>query len=138
MAYDVAVNASYVGQITVTGGRVVVQEWPGIHGRTFDVVLPQLVASSWPDLGSVAVPRTFTLPLLLTADSAAAFYSLFDAVAAVVETAGTVTLTRARELLTGAETKTARAVYLGGLDPTMASHAAGRCTPKWQLLEEWH
>lgn len=144
MAFDVKVSGASIAGITVTGGRVVLQEWPGILARTYDTVLPELVASSWPDLGSVAVPRPFTVGVLLEARGAtpaaavAAWHSLFDAVAAVVETTGTVTLTRTRDLTAGPQTRTARAVYLGGLEPTMHNAAAARCAPRWQLLEDWH
>lgn len=138
MATDLAVSGTSLRGITVTGGRVVLQEWPGILAKQIEAALPDLYAASWPDIGSVAMPRQFSVGLVLVGDSVAAFGSLFDAVAAVVETTGTVTLTRSRDLLAGAQTRTARAVYLGGLEPTMRSHAVGVCVPKWQLLEEWH
>ena len=137
MGYLVKVSGTDIGAITVTGGRVTLQEWPGILAKTYEVALPQLAATSWPDLTSVAVPRQFSVGLLLRASSAAAFYSLWEAVAAVVQTTGTVTLTREYTDLSGADTKTCKAVYLGGLEPTMKSHAAGVCVPKWQLLAEW-
>ncbi len=143
MAYDVKVGATSISGITVTGGRVVLQEWPGILAKTYDVALPKLVATSWPGLNSVAVPRPFTVGLLLEARGAtdaaavAAWHTLFDAVAAVVETAGTVTLTRTRDLTGGVQTRTASAVYLGGMEPTMLNAAAAKCAPRWQLLGEW-
>jgi hypothetical protein len=137
MPFQVKRDGTDLGGITVTGGRVVLQEWPGILAKTYQVDLPRLAAATWPDLQGVEVPRQFACGLALTATSAAAFNSLFDAVAAVVQTTGTVTLTRVRDLLSGTETKTAKAVYLGGLEPTMKSHAIGVCVPKWQLLAEW-
>ena len=138
MTFDVAVNGTRIGAITVTGGRVVLKEWPGILGATFEVALPELVAASWPSTGSVRTPRPFSVGLLLHASTVPGFHSLFDAVAAVVQTTGTVTLTRYRELLTGQQVVTARGVYLGGMDPSPESASAGRAMPKWQLLEEWH
>jgi hypothetical protein len=137
MAFQVKVSGTDIAGITVTGGRVVLQEWPGILAKQVEVALPQLVAPTWPDLVGAVVPRQFQCGLALIADDAAAFNSLFDAVAAVVETAATVTLTRVRETNAGADTKTAKAVYLGGLEPTMASDAVGKCVPRWQLLAEW-
>lgn len=137
MGYQVKVSGTDIGGITVTGGRVVLQEWPGILARTYDVALPDLVATSWPDLNSVAVPRQFAAGLVLIGSSTAAFYSLHAAVAAVVETTGTVTLTRVLDTLSGTSTKTAKAVYLGGLEPTMQSNSVGKCVPRWQLLAEW-
>lgn len=137
MAFQVRVSGTDIAAITVTGGRVVLQEWPGILAKTYEVALPKLFAATWPDLGSVTVPREFSVGLLLLGSDAAAFNSLFDAVAAVVQTTGTVTLTRARDLVGSTETRTVRAVYLGGMEPTMQSHAAGKCVPKWQLLGEW-
>jgi hypothetical protein len=137
MAFQVKVSSTDIGGITVTGGRVVLQEWPGIYAAQIEVALPRLVANTWPDLGSTKVPRPFSAGLLLTASSAAAFNSLYDAVAAVVQTTGTVTLTRVRDLTSGTETTTCKAVYLGGLEPTMKSDAAGVCVPRWQLLADW-
>ena len=137
MAFQVKVSGTDVAGITVTGGRVVLQEWPGALAKEYEVALPRLVAATWPDLTSVAVPRQFSVGLVLVGTSAAAFNSLFDAVAAVVQTTGTITLTRVRTLNSGTETKTAKAVYLGGMEPTMQSHAIGRCVPRWQLLAEW-
>lgn len=138
MAFQLKSAGTDIGAITVTGGRVILQEWPGIYAAQIEVALPNLVANTWPDLNSVKVPRPFSAGLLLTGDSAAAFNSLFDAVAAVVQTTGTVTLTRVRDLVSGGtETKTCKAVYLGGLEPTMKSHAAGVCVPRWQLLADW-
>jgi hypothetical protein len=133
----IKVGATDVGAITVTGGRVVVQEWPGIMAKQIEVALPKLAAPSWPDLVGTTVPRPFSVGLVLIGTSAPAFYSLFEAVAAVVETTTTVTLTRTYTNLSGAVTKTAKAVYMGGLDPTMESDAVGRCVPRWQLLAEW-
>ena len=137
MAFQVKVAGTDVAGITVTGGRVVLQEWPGILAKKIEVALPDLAATSWPTLTSLSVPREFAVGLLLVGSSAAAFHTLWDAVAAVVQTTGTVTLTRVRDLNSGAETKTASAVYLGGLEPTMETDAAGRCVPRWQLLGEW-
>ena len=137
MAFQVKVSGTDIAGITVTGGRVVLQEWPGILAKQFEVALPQLVAPTWPDLVGAVVPRQFQCGLALIADDAASFNSLFDAVAAVVQTTATVTLTRVRETNAGADTKTAKAVYLGGMEPTMASDAVGKCVPRWQLLAEW-
>lgn len=143
MAFDIRVSGTSISGITVTGGRVVLQEWPGILAKTYEVALPRLVASSWPGLNSVSVPRSFSVGLLLeargsTPDAAvAAWHSLFDAVAAAVETTGTVILTRTRDLTAGTQTRTASAVYLGGMEPTMLNAAAGKCVPRWQLLGEW-
>jgi hypothetical protein len=137
MAFQLKVASTDIAGITVTGGRVILQEWPGIYAAQIEVALPRLVANTWPDLGSVKVPRQFSAGLLLTATSAAAFNSLYDAVAAVVQTTGTVTLTRVRDLTSGTETKTCKAVYLGGLEPTMKSDAAGVSVPRWQLLADW-
>jgi hypothetical protein len=134
---DLKVSTTSVPGITVTGGRVIVQEWPGIHGKTMDVALPRLVAPSWPDLIGVAVPRSFSVGLLLIGTSAPAFYSLLESVRSTVETTATVTLTRVYTNLSGDVTKTAKAIYLGGMDPTMESDAVGRCVPRWQLLAEW-
>lgn len=137
MAFQIKVAGTDVAGITVTGGRVVLQEWPGILAKQIEVALPRLVAPSWPDLVGATVPRQFSAGLVLVGTSAAAFYSLFDAVAAVVETTATVTLTRVRETNAGTDTKTAKAVYLGGLEPTMKSDSIGVCVPRWQLLAEW-
>jgi hypothetical protein len=137
MAYQLKVSGTDVAAITVTGGRVILQEWPGILAKQVEVALPKLSASTWPDLAGIVTPRPFNLGLLLVGDSAAAFNSLFDAVAAVVQTTATVTLTRVRDLTGSTETKTAKAIYLGGMEPTMASHSIGRCVPRWQLLAEW-
>jgi len=137
MPAQVKVAGTDIGGITVTGGRVVVQEWPGILAKQIEVALPNLAAATWPDLTSLTVPRQFSCGLVLIGTSAAAFNSLWDAVAAVVQTTGTVTLTRVRSTNSGTETKTAKAVYLGGLEPTMQSHAIGKCVPRWQLLAEW-
>lgn len=137
MAFQIKVAGTDVGGITVTGGHVVLQEWPGILAKQVEVALPDLVASSWPDLVGATRPRQFRCGLALVGTTPAAFNSLFDAVAAVVETTDTVTLTRVRETNAGADTKTAKAVYLGGLEPTMASHSVGKCAPRWQLLAEW-
>jgi hypothetical protein len=137
MAFQLKVASTDIGAITVTGGRVILQEWPGIYAAAVEVALPQLAASTWPDLNSVKVPRQFSAGLLLTASSAAAFNSLWDAVAAQVQTTGTVTLTRVRDVIGSTETKTCKAVYLGGLEPTMKSDAAGVCVPRWQLLADW-
>lgn len=137
MSFQLKVSGTDIAGITVTGGRVTLQEWPGILAKQIEVALPDLVAASWPDLVGAVVPRPFQCGLALIADDAAAFNSLFDAVAAVVETTGTVTLTRVRDLTAGTETKTAKAMYLGGMEPTMQSHAVGKCVPRWQLLEEF-
>lgn len=137
MSFQLKVSGTDLAGITVTGGRVTLQEWPGILAKQIEVALPDLVAPSWPDLVGAVVPRPFQCGLALIADDAAAFNSLFDAVAAVVETTGTVTLTRVRDLVGGTETKTARAMYLGGMEPTMQSHAVAKCVPRWQLLAEW-
>lgn len=137
MAFQLKVSGTDIAGITVTGGRVVLQEWPGILAKQVEVALPNLVAPTWPDLVGAVVPRQFQVGLALVADDAAAFNTLFDAVAAVVETTATVTLTRVRDLTAGTQTKTAKAVYLGGLEPTMASHSVGKCVPRWQLLAEW-
>jgi hypothetical protein len=137
MAFQVKVGSTDIGGITVTGGRVVLQEWPGAYAAEIEVALPRLVANTWPDLGSVKVPRQFSAGLLLTATNAAAFNTLWDSVASTVQTTGTVTLTRVRDLTAGTETKTCKAVYLGGLEPTMKSDAAGVCVPRWQLLADW-
>lgn len=137
MAFQVKVASTDIAAITVTGGRVVLQEWPGILAKTYEVALPSLVAATWPDLTSVAVPRQFSVGLVLIGTSAAAFHTLWDSVASTVQTTGTVTLTRVRDLNTGTETKTAKAVYLGGMEPTMQSDSIGRCVPRWQLLAEW-
>ena len=137
MTIDLKVSGTSVPGITVTGGRVVLQEWPGIHGKTFEVALPQLVAASWPALTGVAVPRQFSVGLVLIGTSAAAFYSLLESVRNTVETTATITLTRVYTSSSGDQTKTASAVYLGGMDPTMESDAIGRCVPRWQLLGEW-
>lgn len=133
----IKVGSTDVGAITVTGGRVVVQEWPGIMGKQIEVALPNLVAPSWPDLVGTTMPRPFSVGLLLIGTSAPAFYSLWEAVVAVVETTTTVTLTRIYTNSSGTVTKTAKAVYLGGMDPTMESAMVGRCVPRWQLLAEW-
>lgn len=137
MAFQLKVSGTDIAGITVTGGRVVLQEWPGILAKRYEVALPDLVAATWPDVQGVAMPRQFSAGLMLIGDDAASFHSLFDAVAAVVETTATVTLSRVRSLNSGTDTKTAKAVYLGGLEPTMKSHAIGVCVPKWQLLAEW-
>lgn len=137
MAFQFKVAGTDVGGITVTGGRVVLQEWPGILAKTYEAALPQLVATTWPGFNSIAVPRQVGVGILLEATTPAAFNSLWNAVAAVVQTTGTVTLTRVRDLIGSTETKTASAVYLGGMEPTMESGAAGRCMPRWQLLAEW-
>lgn len=137
MTIDLKVSGTSVPGITVTGGRVLLQEWPGIHAKTFEVALPRLVAPSWPDLAGVAVPRPFSVGLLLIGTTSPAFYSLLEAVRAVVETTATVTLTRIYTNNSGDVTKTAKAIYLGGMDPTMESDAVGRCVPRWQLLAEW-
>lgn len=137
MGYQVKVAGTDVAGITVTGGHVVLQEWPGILAKTYEVALPRLVAPSWPDLVGAVVPRQFQAGLVLVADDTAAFHTLYDAVAAVVETTATVTLTRVRDLTAGTETKTAKAVYLGGMEPTMRSASVGVCVPRWQLLAEW-
>lgn len=137
MAYQIKVAGTDIAGITVTGGRVVLQEWPGILAKQIEVALPRLASPTWPDLAGIVVPRQFQAGLVLVGDDPAAFYTLFDAVAAVVETTATVTLTRVRDLNAGTETKTAKAVYLGGLEPTMKSDSVGVCVPRWQLLAEW-
>ena len=137
MAYQLKVSGTDLGAITVTGGRVILQEWPGILAKQLEVALPKLVAGTWPDLTGVVVPRQFSVGLTLAGSDTAAFNSLFDAVAAVAQTTATVTLTRVRDLVGSTETKTAKAVYLGGMEPTMASHSIGKCVPRWQLLAEW-
>jgi hypothetical protein len=137
MAYQLKVAGVDVAGVTVTGGRVILQEWPGILAKQIEVALPKLSAGTWPDLAGIVTPRPFSVGLLLDGNDTPSFNSLFDAVAAVVETTGTVTLTRVRDLTGATETKTAKAVYLGGMEPTMASHAIGRCVPRWQLLAEW-
>lgn len=133
----VKVSGTSISGITVTGGRVVLQEWPGIHGKTMEVALPKLAATSWPDLIGVSFPRQFSVGLVLIGTSAPAFYSLLEAVRAVVETSTTITLTREYIDLTGTDSKTCKAIYLGGCDPTMESDAVGRCMPRWQLLADW-
>lgn len=135
--YQVKVSGTDVGAITVTGGRVILQEWPGILAKQIEVALPRLVAPTWPDLVGVVTPRQFSTGLLLVGSNVPAFNSLFDAVAAVVQTTATVTLTRVRDLTGSTETKTAKAVYLGGMEPTMRSACVGACVPRWQLLAEW-
>ena len=137
MAFQVKVGATDIGAITVTGGYVVLQEWPGILAKQYEVALPKLVAPTWPTLVGATVPRQFQVGLALVADDAAAFDTLWDAVAAVVQSTATVTLTRVRDLNSGTETKTASGIYLGGMEPTMASHAVGKCVPRWQMLGEW-
>jgi hypothetical protein len=137
MAYQLKVSGTDIAGITVAGGRVVLQEWPGIMAKQIEVSLPKLSASTWPDLVGIVTPRPFSVGLVLVGDTAPAFNSLYDAVAAVVQTTATVTLTRVRDLVGSTETKTAKAIYLGGLEPTMQSHAAAKCVPRWQLLAEW-
>ena len=137
MANQLKVSGTDIAAITVAGGSVVLQEWQGILARQVEIALPSLSASTWPDLAGIVTPRPFSVGLLLVGSDTAAFHSLFDAVAVVVETTATVTLTRVRDLTGSTETKTAKAVYLGGMEPTMASHAIGRCMPRWQLLAEW-
>ena len=137
MAYDVQVSGVAIGAITVTNGRVVVQEWPGILAKQIEVALPKLSANTWPDLVGITVPRQFSVGLVLAGIDYASFSALFDAVAAVVQTTATVTLTRTRDMPAGFEALTAKAVYLGGLEPTMQSHAIGKSVPRWQLLAEW-
>lgn len=137
MTIDFKVGTYSVPNLGVTGGTVILQEWPGIHGKTMEVALPKLAAAAWPDLIGVSVPRQFSVGLVLVGTSAPAFYSLLEAVRAVVETTTTVTLTRTYTSSSGDQTKTCKAVYLGGMDPTMESDAVGRCMPRWQLLAEW-
>ena len=133
-----AVGATWLDQITVAGGRVVEQEWSGMWGTQIEAPLPQLVAAHWPDFTGTKVPRPISVGLLLTGDTPAAFNSLMLAVQAVVETTGTVLLTRKIETLDGFLHQTAYGVYLGGMDPTMRSHAAGVVVPRWQMLDaEW-
>jgi hypothetical protein len=134
---QVKVTGTDIGGITVTGGRCVLQEWSGIHAARIEVALPRLVAATWPDLGSSKVPREFWAGYKLIGTSPNALESLWDAVAAVVQTTGTVTLTRVRTRLAGTETLTAKAVYLGGLDMTYESHSIAKIAPRWQLLAEW-
>jgi len=131
------VDGTDLAGITVTGGHVVLQQWPGILAAKVEVPLPSLVAATWPDLVGVKVPRPFRAGLVLVADDPAAFETLWDAVAAVVETTATVTLTRVRDLTAGAQTTTAKAVYTGGMEPTMRSASIGVCAPRWQMLAEW-
>lgn len=134
----VKVGATDLAAITVTGGRVVVQKWTGMHGPAIALDVPDLVAESWPSLNSTKVPRRVWAGLLLDADSEAALESLIDAVAAVVVTTGTVTLSRVRTLLSGTQTSTASAVYVGGMEQLeYASHASARVTLEWQLLADW-
>lgn len=137
MAFQIKVSGTDVAGITVTGGRVILQEWPGILAQQIEVSLPKLSASTWPDLAGISVPRQFSVGLHLVADDAPALNSLFVAVAAVVETKTTVTLTRVRDLIGSTETKTAKAVYLGGMEPSPTSHASAKVVPRWQLLAEW-
>ena len=137
MAFDVWVAGTSLANLTVANGRVVIQEWPGIMAKQIEVSLPKLSASTWPDLAGIVTPRPFSVGLVLVADTAPAFNSLYDAVAAVVETASTVILHRVRDITGSTEIKLAKAVYLGGMEPTMQSHAAAKCVPRWQLLAEW-
>ena len=137
MSKQVKVAGTDVGAITVTGGKLRLQEWSDIHAAQIEVALPGLAASTWPDLTSVKVPRPFWVGYKLIGTSPEALESLWDAVAAVVQTTGTVTLTRVRTRLAGTETLTAKAVYLGGLNMTYESHSIAKIAPKWQLLAEW-
>lgn len=137
MAFQFKVAGTDVAAITVTGGKVYLEEWPGILAKQIEVALPKLSATTWPDLVGIAVPRPFSVGLVLSGTDALAFNSLWDAVAAVVQTTTTVTLTRVRDLIGSTETKTAKAVYLGGLEPTMHGPHIGKCVPRWQLLAEW-
>lgn len=138
MATTIKVSGTDVAGITVTGGRVVLQKWDGMHGPAIDIATPDLVASSWPDIGSVKVPRKVWAGYALIATSAAALESLIDAVAAVVVTTGTITLTRERNLLSGTQTKTAKAVYAGGMEQVeYTSHNSAKITLEWQLLADW-
>lgn len=140
-----ATNAVKVGGVdiasitTAGGGRVKLQKWGGMYGSAISLELPQLVAGSWPDLASVKTPRKVWAGYLLEAPSPAVLESLIDAVAAVVETTGTVTLTRVRGLIAGTQTKTARGLYVSGLDDLgdRSSHRSLSITPTWQLLEDW-
>ena len=138
MSTKIKVSGTDIGAITVTGGRVVLQKWTGMHSPAIALDTPELVAGTWPDLNSVKVPRKIWAGYALVASSAAALESLIDAVSAVVATTGTVTLTRERSTLAGTETKTVKAVYAGGMEQLeYNSHASARVTLEWQLLGDW-
>lgn len=138
MSAKVKVAGTDIGGITVTGGHVVLQKWAGMHSPAIALDLPDLVANTWPNLNSVKTPRKVWAGYALVASSAAALESLIDAVAAVVVTTGTFTLTRERTTLSGTDTKTASAVYAGGMEQLeYTSHASARVTLEWQLLGDW-
>ena len=137
MAKQVKVAGTEVGAITVTGGRLAFQEWHGFLASEIEIARPRLVANAWPDLVGTKVPRECWAGYKLIATTPEALESLWDAVAAVVQTTATVTLTRVRTRIAGTETLTAKAVYVGGLDMTYESHSVGKIAPRWQLLAEW-
>lgn len=138
MSKKVKVGGTDIGSITVTGGYVRLQKWTGMHGTAIALDVPDLVAGTWPALNSVKVPRKVWAGFMLYAASEAALESLIDAVTAVVQTTGTITLTRERTLLSGTQTSTASAVYAGGMDQLeYASHNSARVTLEWQLLADW-
>jgi hypothetical protein len=138
MATQLLVASTVVADITVTGGYVREQMWTGMLGRRIEAPVPDMVAPTLPSVLGVVVPREVSVGFLLVGTTPAAFYSLLAAVQAVVETTATVVLTRRVDTLAGQVSKTARAVYLGGCDPTMRSHSVGAITPRWHLLDsDW-
>lgn len=113
------------------------QEWQGAYGPTTSVAFPDLVAPTWPDVEGHRVPGIFQVGLLLHAATVQGFDDMLAAYIALIDTPGPAVIGRTITLTGGEQTKTARGVFLTGLDPTMKSHSAGIITPRWQLLDAY-
>ena len=137
MTDTIRVNGQSLSDITPVGGagRVVEQVWNGVLGTEYVASLPDLVGPVWPDITATRVPREISVGLLVIGDTRADFLDTLAALERVCDVTTPVVLTRSMAVGYGTTSATARAVFLGGLDPTMDSDRVGRVMPRWQMLD---
>jgi hypothetical protein len=118
-------------------GRVE-QVWEGVLGQDYLDVTPDPIGETIPDWVPLAIPRPFTVGMLIFGTDRAEFMQRWAALVALGDHPDEqLTLTREVDFGGTVITVERPAKFLGGHDPTMLDERHGRVALRFQPLANW-